>query len=204
MIKSFHRNFKGKIKIIRKPRSIDNGIKNLSHVMANFVLNLELYEGEEIMGTKDFVKHYGATTATALQLTQPYYGTGKQLVADSWFGSMKCVSELIKRGLYSLRLVKIAHKDFFRELLGETSLEQDEWVGFSTTKDEVKFKAWRFKDLKAKDFMSTCSSIVPGNPRRTKHSGAIPRPKVFFLCLAFSSTNIHDSKDSRGRGRLFL
>ena len=51
-------------------------------------------------------------------------------------------------------LVKTAHKDFPSELLGETPLELGEWVTFSTT-----------KDLKTKDFISTCSSIVPGNPR---------------------------------------
>ena len=62
-------------------------------------------------------------------------------------------------------LVKTAHKDFPSELLGETPLELGEWVTFSTTKDDVKLQACRFKDLKTKDFISTCSSIVPGNPR---------------------------------------
>ena len=42
MIKSFHRNLKGKIKIIRKPRPIGNEIKTLSNAMSNIVLNLEL------------------------------------------------------------------------------------------------------------------------------------------------------------------
>ena len=83
MIKSFHRNLKGKIKIIRKPRPIGNEIKNLSDAMSNIVLNLELYKGKEIMSEKDFVKQYGAATATTLQLTQSYYGTGKRVVADS-------------------------------------------------------------------------------------------------------------------------
>ena len=49
MIKSFHRNLKEKIKIIRKPRPIGNEIKNLSDVMSNIVLNLELYEGKGII-----------------------------------------------------------------------------------------------------------------------------------------------------------
>ena len=77
MIKTFHRNLKGKIKIIRKPRPIGNEIKNLSDVMSNIVLNLELYEGKGIISGKDFVKKYGATTAITLPLTQPYHGTGK-------------------------------------------------------------------------------------------------------------------------------
>lgn len=50
-----------------------------------------------MMNRKDFVRQYGATTAMTLTLTQPYYGNRKQIVADSWFGSLKHVSELMKR-----------------------------------------------------------------------------------------------------------
>ena len=42
MIKSFHRNLKGKIKIIRKSRPIGDEIKNLSDAASDIVLNLEL------------------------------------------------------------------------------------------------------------------------------------------------------------------
>ena len=146
--------------------------------MSNIVLNLELYEGEEIISKKDFVKHYGARTATIIWLTQPYYGTGKWVVADSWFGSVKCALELMQRAIYSLMFVETAHKDFPRELLGVRPLKQDEWVGFSTTKDDVKLQACRFKVLKTKDVISTCSSILPGNPRWTNHSGAFRFPSV--------------------------
>lgn len=38
MIKSFHQNLEGKIKIIRKPRSIGNEMKTLSDAMSNIVL----------------------------------------------------------------------------------------------------------------------------------------------------------------------
>ena len=85
-------------------------------------------------------------------------------------------------------LLKTAHKDFPRELLGEAPLEQSEWVGFSTTKDDVKLQAHRFKDLKTKDFISTCSSIVTGNPSRTKYSGAIPHPKVAEEYLKYAAS----------------
>ena len=40
------------------------------------------------------------------------------------------------------------------------------------TKDDVKLQACRIKDLKTNDFISSCSSIVPGNPHQTKHCGA--------------------------------
>ena len=40
MIKSYHRNLKGKIKIICKPRPVGNEIKNLSDPASNTVLKL--------------------------------------------------------------------------------------------------------------------------------------------------------------------
>ena len=82
MIKSFHRNLRGKIKIIRKPRPIGNEIKNLADAASQIVLNLELYEVKEPMVTKEFVKPCGATM---LRLTQPYHGSGRRVIADSRF-----------------------------------------------------------------------------------------------------------------------
>ena len=112
MIKSFHRNLCGKIKIIRKPRHVGNEVKNLVDAASQIVLNLELYEGKEPMSTKEFVKPFGATTATTIRLTQPYHGSGHRVIAGSWFGSAKCVGELMTHRLYCIMLVKTAHKDF--------------------------------------------------------------------------------------------
>ena len=106
MIISYHQNLKGKIKIIHKPRPTGNEIKNLSDVASNIVLNMELYEGKDIMAAKDYVKLFGATTTTTLQLTQAYHGTEKKVIAHSWFGSVKSAVELLKRGLYSI-MVKV-------------------------------------------------------------------------------------------------
>ena len=95
MIKAFHKDLKGKIKLIWKPRPIDNEIKNLCDAMSQIVLNLELCEVTDIMSGKDHVKEYGASTATTLCLTQPYHRTGRRVIADSWFGSVKCATELM-------------------------------------------------------------------------------------------------------------
>ena len=47
MTKSFHRNLKGKIKIIQKPRPGGNKIKNLMNRATNIALNMELFEGKD-------------------------------------------------------------------------------------------------------------------------------------------------------------
>ena len=80
--------------------------------MSQIVINLELYEGKVIMSGKNHVREYGTTTATTLHLTDPYHGSGRCVIADSSFGSVKCASELMRKGLYSIMLVKTAHKDF--------------------------------------------------------------------------------------------
>ena len=46
MVKSFHHNLKGKIKIIHKPRPIDSEIKNMADGLSNIVLKMELYEAK--------------------------------------------------------------------------------------------------------------------------------------------------------------
>ena len=165
MIKSFHRNLHGKIKILRKLRPVGNGVKNLADAASQIVLNLELYEGKEPMSTKEFVKSFGATTTTTIRLTQPYHDSGRRVIADSWFSSVKCASELMKCGLYCIILVKTIHKGFPRQLLGAKKLECGEWVAYSTEKDGVKLLACCFRDIKIKDSISTCSTSISGKPR---------------------------------------
>ena len=133
------------------------------------------------MVDKTHAKEHVATTATTLCLMQPYHGSDPCVVADSWFGSVKSAVELRKRGLYGIMLVKTAHHDFPRLLLGGPNLKCGRWVACSTVKDEIKLQACLSKDLKVKDFMSTCSTSVPGNPRATRHQGIVNCPQVCRL-----------------------
>lgn len=57
-------------------------------------------------------------------------------------------------------------------------MERGDWVAYTATTDEVKVQACCFRDLKVKDFVSTCSKTIPGNPRKTKHNGFTSCPKV--------------------------
>ena len=51
--------------------------------LSNIVLNMELYEGKDLMKNK-------------IRLNRPYHGSGRRVVADSWFGSVKSTVELRK------------------------------------------------------------------------------------------------------------
>ena len=44
--------------------------------LSNIVLNMELYEGKDLMKNKDHVQECGATTVTIICLTQPDHGSG--------------------------------------------------------------------------------------------------------------------------------
>ena len=160
MIKAYHKDLTGKVKIIRKPRPVGNEIKDMSDARTNIVVRLELNEGRQRMQEKEFVPEYGATTATVLRLTKHVQGTGRTIIADSWFGSVKSAAELMKVGLYSIMLVKTAHKNYPRELLNETELERGEWVAYAGTHDGINLQAVSFMDLKKKQFISTCSTSL--------------------------------------------
>jgi hypothetical protein len=66
MIKLYHRDLKGKMKIIRKPHPIRNEVKNMADAQTNIVMHIELYDGHEIVSGKSFVKEECATTETCL------------------------------------------------------------------------------------------------------------------------------------------
>ena len=140
MIKLFQCYLKSKIKIILKPRPIGNEIKNLSDATTNIVFNMKSYKEKDIMAHEEHVKPFRATTATLIQLTQPYHSTEKIMIADSQFGSVKRVVGLLNKGLYSIMLVKTKHKNFPRGLLGQNTLKRGQWVAYTATVDDNKTK----------------------------------------------------------------
>ena len=108
MVKSFHRNLKGKMKIIRKPRAVMN--LRIRDGRSYIVIFLELYEGAELMRKKEYTDKHQATTATCLRLTQNWQNSGRLMIADSWFGSVYSSVQLMQiLGLHSIMLVKTAH-----------------------------------------------------------------------------------------------
>ena len=57
--------------------------------------------------------------ATTLHLIEPYFGSTRVVIADSWFGSYKCEVALRQRGLFSIMNVKTGHKKFPRDKIKE-------------------------------------------------------------------------------------
>ena len=82
----------------------------MADARSNIAVKLEMYEGREIMQEKKHVAMYGATCTTTLTLPSDTNGIGRIEMADSWFGSVKTVIALKESGLYSVILMKKAHK----------------------------------------------------------------------------------------------
>ena len=122
---------------------------------------LELYEGRELMAEKEFADEYGATTATTLRLTAAYHGTGRIIVADSWFGSLKTVIALIKCGLYCNMLVKTAHKGFPRQLLNQTDLSRGESAAYAADVEGVRVRVNNCKIVLRIHLSQRHSTIFP-------------------------------------------
>ena len=202
MIKAFHRNLAGKMKIIRKPRPIGNELKTVCDGKSMIVLHMELHQAKEDMVNHEYVAEFGATTSCCLRITDSYKGSGRTVIGDSWFGSVKsCIQLFNINGLHSIFIVKTAHKQYPRFILRDTDISRGEWVSATTEIDGVKLLAVRFLDLQEKMFISNVSTTLPGPPRKTKHHGDVARPMVAYEYLQSSaSVDIHNHFRTGSRG----
>ena len=124
---------------------------------------------------------------------KPFFGSDKTLVADSWFGSVRNATELMNRGIYSIMVVKTAHKFYPEELKVLQLLERGEWATYVGEYNGVKLMAVKIKDLKQRMYIATASTSLEGAPRVTKYHGSIKRPQVAAeYCDMSASVDIHN------------
>ena len=77
------------------------------------MLNMELVEGKEREERKEYRDQVGASPATTLRLAKPYKGTGRVVIADSWFGSCNTAEWLYDElGLYSIMAIKTGYAGY--------------------------------------------------------------------------------------------
>ena len=101
------------------------------------------------MAYKEHTDQVGTTNATCLRFTKPWKGTGRIVVGDSWYGSVKSPKELFQKNeLFSTALVKTEYKHYLKELLQQNILlNHGEWSAVSRNIDGIKMIAVLFKDL---------------------------------------------------------
>lgn len=175
------------MKIKRKPKGVGCEVKTICDSASRIMVGMEINEGKDVMCNKKWQRELGAGTATTLRLTEPWHGTGRIVVGDSWFGSVKTSTELRKRGLYFLGMVKTAHKNYpLKEAVRRCPQGKGSAVVATARREETDLIAVAWRDLKVHTFVGTCSTTIPGQPcrkKRTNENGQVifkevSRPKL--------------------------
>ncbi len=104
----------------RKPTKYGIEMKTTACAESGLCVNAELAEGKERDATKEYREEVGQSTAVTLRLCKPWKGTGRVVVADSYFGSCQTAEWLMDElGLYSILAVKTGHRGFPKKELIE-------------------------------------------------------------------------------------
>jgi hypothetical protein len=146
-------------------------------------------EGQQRQHQKQWHAEYGEGTAVALRLSSPWAGSGRYVVMDSAFGSVKtCIALFVHLGLFCIGMVKTASRCFpkkwFSDWYRDGSVRDPgtgrrlhapgTWKTFQSTFDAVgqlqKLIAVGWHDIKLKTIISTCGTTVRGTDAvKTRH-----------------------------------
>jgi hypothetical protein len=153
----------------RKPWAVGGELKSQADCDSGVMIQIELYAGKKAMAQRKYVKEYGATVATTLRLAEPWKGSGRQEVADSWFMGMDCVAAM--KGELGLdiagpvkgkpRFVPIAE---MKALLKKGRRHRGDYIVAKTTHKGVVIYCVCWNDRHVKFFLFSDGATVPGLP----------------------------------------
>ena len=115
-------------KIIRKPEGTGAEMKSVACAESLVILRVDIMEGREQNRLKQWSQQYGEGTAVVLRLCSPWAGSGRIVIADSAFSSVKTLIALFSiLGLFFGGMVKTAHthfpKDYFKQWFDRKNAE---------------------------------------------------------------------------------
>ena len=166
-------------KIIRKPRGVGMEVKNLADCDSGIMMALETVAGKDEMRRRPFAAEYGAGTSLLIRLCAGLKGTGRVIIADSAFASVKSGVALKKQlGLFFLGCVKTAHSRFPKKYLQSVPMATREAHVVLTAEHEgVRLRAVGWNDGKKdnktgrvirKCIVGTCGTTLPGTAHRKR------------------------------------
>lgn len=103
--------------IPRKPSPWGHEFWTVVDCISGICIGFELNEGKEVTRLREFVAEFGATTATTLRLVSKYFNSNRIVYIDSWFQSVQTCEQLLANGLYSVGIVKTAHRNYPKNTL---------------------------------------------------------------------------------------
>ena len=165
-------------KITRKPKGVGIEIKDLCDVESGVMLGLEPVGSKAEMDDREYQAALGAGTALLLRLTKRFHGTGRLVLGDSAFASVKAAFELkTQAGLDFIGLVKTATRKFPKKYMDSLNMaERGDHAVLTATDGDVDLTAVAWKEGKKgkdgeiikKNFIATCGTTLPGKPHKKK------------------------------------
>ena len=161
------------VKIIRKPKGVGCELVDIADTDSGVILRLEIKEGKAAEAKKLHAAEHGHGTGVTLRLTTPWHSSGRVVVADSAFGSVKTAVQMRKSGMHFIGMVKTAHmkypKKYFDAMERQPGvLERGNTRSLTATVDGVPLAAHCWFDNTPKQLIATCGSSVDGPPHEKK------------------------------------
>ena len=101
----------------RKPTPVGREAHTTACGQTGVIVAYEVYEGKQRMETAEYVQEAGKNPAKALRCTKPWHGSGRVVILDSGFASVKCAKALRDKGLFMIGNVKTASMGFPKDWL---------------------------------------------------------------------------------------
>lgn len=101
----------------RKPTPLGFMLHTAVDTGSGVLLSAEICEGAEVDGAKEYTDKYKKSTATTLRVTKRWHGSGRIIIADSWFSSYATAVAMMKHGLFYVSNVKTGHSGFPKQFL---------------------------------------------------------------------------------------
>eukprot|EP00951_Prasinocladus_malaysianus_P045561 scaffold608898_cov17-Prasinocladus_malaysianus.AAC.1 len=111
------RGMPGLMKVPRKPTPVGRETHTTADAETGVINRSKLYEGRERMGEKEYVDQWGKNPSLAMRGVKPWFNSGRTVVADSGFSSVKLAKGLAHHGMYLVGNVKRGHAGFPKQWL---------------------------------------------------------------------------------------
>ena len=102
----------GLMTVPRKPTPTGREAHTTADAQTGVVVHYEMYEGKKLMEEKEFVDIAGKNPAKAMRCVKPWFGSGRVVILDSGFASVRCALHLMDKGIYMIGNVKTGHTQF--------------------------------------------------------------------------------------------
>ena len=161
----------GWIIVPRKPKPQGLEWKTLCDAKTKLLLNIDIQEGKLRNAAKEFNDTHKRSTGCTLRLLKPWFGSGRTLIADSWFGSTTTAIAMYNvAGCYCILNVKTAHQHFPREELKGALNESDDvatYMSSFTATDGKAVEIFASGQMEKQPLLlvATCATDQPGEPR---------------------------------------